>query len=87
MISEEQVDRPDFREVYEKCKEYVDKLQNKKIGINDEVRQKINQLNVKGIDKKSNNSFDEIVNIIHSAEKTVIIQKHDKKNKEIEEGI
>ena len=30
------------------------------------VRQKINELNVKGINKKSNNSFDDIVNIIES---------------------
>ena len=66
MVSEDQEVRPDFGEVSQKCKDYVDNLENKKIGINDMVRQKINELNVKGINKKSNNSFDDIVNIIES---------------------
>ena len=66
MVREKQEDRPHFGEVYQKCKEYVDKLENKKIGVSDQVRQKINELNVKGISKKSNNSFEDIGNIIES---------------------
>ena len=65
-MNENQENRPDFGKVYQKCKEYVDKLENKKICISDIVIQKINDLNVKRINQKSNNSFDDIVNIIES---------------------
>ena len=37
MVSDKQEDRPDFGEVYQKCQEYVDRLENKKIGIHQEV--------------------------------------------------
>ena len=66
MFNENQDDRPHFGEVQQKCKEYIDKLDSKKICISELVIQKINELNVKGINKKSNNSFDDILNIIES---------------------